>query len=150
VDDDVPVHLVTQLLDAVRHVALEHRRVRPLRVLQRRGHDVLRHLVELVGELALARRPGFGEALVGLPAEQQRGGVHRLVELELVAVLAALELERPTAVLVVLGAARVLDDAVDRDELGDHDLAHPVSPSSQFSSVALSERRTRRTGFDRG
>ena len=50
-------------------------RVGPLRVLQRRGDHVLRHVVELVRELAVARRPGGGEALVGLPPQQQRVGV---------------------------------------------------------------------------
>src|SRR3712207_8347678 len=44
---------------------------------------------------ALALGPRAREALVGPPAEQQAVGPHRLVELELVAVVAALVLEGP-------------------------------------------------------
>ncbi len=125
VDEDValvPVAQPSQIVEA------DHRRVVPLGILERRGDEVLRHGVELVGEIALARGPGRGEALVGDAAEQERVARHHLVELELVPVRPALELERPTAVLVALGPARILDDAVERDELGDDDLAHDVPP----------------------
>ena len=124
-DDDVAVLLRLQLLDRLDSVTFQHRRVGPLRVVQGRGDDVLRHGVELVRELALARRPGLGESLVRLAAEQQRGGVHRLVELELVA-FAAVDLERPAAVLEVLRAAGVFHDSVERNELGNDDLGHVV------------------------
>src|SRR5207244_4207711 len=100
--------------------------VGPLGVLQGGGHDVLRHVVELVRELALAGWPGLREALVGLAAEQQCLGLERLVELELVAVLAAVELEAPASVPEVLCSAGVLDHAVQRDELGHDDPSHPV------------------------
>ena len=54
----------------------------------------------------------------------------QLVELELVAVLAAVVLERPAAVLVALGSARILEHPVDRDELRHHQLAHRLLLSS--------------------
>ena len=87
-------------------------------------NHVLRIVVELVGELALARGPGGGKPLVGHPGQELNLGLHHLVELELVAVLAAVVLERPAAVLVVLGSARVLEHPVHRHELGHHQLAH--------------------------
>ena len=99
-------------------------RVRPLRVLQRRGHDVLRHRVEAVGELALAARPRVREALVGPPPEQQRRRSERLLGLELVALVATVELERPRPAHEVVVPARRLHDAVERDELSHHDPAH--------------------------
>jgi hypothetical protein len=95
VDDDVAVLLLLQFRDLVDHVAGDHGRVGPLRVAQRRRHDVLLHGVELVGELPVALGPGRGEALVGAPAEQQRGGAHRLVQLELVALVTTVDLEGP-------------------------------------------------------
>ena len=58
------------------------------------------------------RGPRLGEALVGDAPEQLRVSGHQLVELELVALLAAVELERPAAVLVLLAAARILDHTV--------------------------------------
>src|SRR5438067_13756200 len=51
-------------------------------------------------------------------------GLRQLAELEPVAVLAAVVLEGPTAVLVGLGSTRILEHAVDRHELGNHQLAH--------------------------
>src|SRR4051794_660865 len=105
-------------------LAREHRRVVPFGVTKRRRHDVLRHVVELVGEVAGARGPGFGKALVCDAAEQQRLRLVQLVDLELVALVAAVDLEGPAAVLVVLGAARILHHAVERHELRHHDPAH--------------------------
>jgi hypothetical protein len=84
-------------------------------------------VVDLVRELALARGPRLGEPLVGLPAQQLDVGLHQLVELEPVAVLAAVVVKAPAAVLEVLGSTRILEHAVDRDELGHHQLAHSVS-----------------------
>jgi hypothetical protein len=51
---------------------------------------VLLHPVEPVRELALARRPRGRESLVGDAAEEQRFGGRELVELEPVALGAAL------------------------------------------------------------
>ena len=96
---------------------------------ERLRDDDLRVGVQLVGERPLAGRPGRREALVGDPAEQRDLGVHQLVELELIALVAAVVLERPTAVLEALGAARILEDSVDGNELGDDQLAHLCSPS---------------------
>jgi hypothetical protein len=145
VDDDLAVGLVSQPRDRLGQVALEHRRVVPLRVLQGRGDDVLRHLVEPVRELAVARRPRLGEPLVGPAAEQQRVRGHRLVELELVPLVAASDLEGPAAVLEVLRPARILHDPVERDELGHNDLPHG---SLLSDCVLVTGRRTRRPLFD--
>src|SRR4051794_3103510 len=116
-------------------------RVVPVRVGQRARDDVLRHRVELVREAELVRAagPGGREALVSNAAEQQRVRVHHLVELEAVALLAALEAERPAAALEALGTARVLEDAVERDELGDDDPAHenPDGVRRRNSSAGL-------------
>jgi hypothetical protein len=112
-------------------------RVVPRRIAQRRRHDVLRHRVELVGEARLvgAIRPRGGEALVGRAAEQERVGGHHLVDLELVALVAALELERPAAELELLGAPGVLHHAVEGDELRHHDLPHDSSLSWSTDST---------------
>src|SRR6266511_4991267 len=88
--------------------------------------DHLRHRVHLRGEPAalLAHvRPGPGEALVGDPAEQLYVAGLQLLPLEIHA-LRRRGLEAPAAVLEVLRAARILHHAVQRDELGDHQLAH--------------------------
>ena len=116
VDDDVGVDIVLELGDLGRDVALEHGGVVPLGLVERRGDDVLRHRVELVGELALAPGPGVGEAFVGAAPDQEAVGRHRLLELELVAVVAAVELEAPAGVIEVL-ATRRLHHSVHRDEL---------------------------------
>src|SRR3979409_1968893 len=55
----------------------------------------------------------FAKPSQGTRPGQRRLGVEGLVELELVALLPPAELEAPAAVLVVLGPARVLDDAVE-------------------------------------
>src|SRR3954453_10858414 len=93
-------------------------------VRQCRGDDVLRHRVELVGELAIAVRPGSREALVSTSTEQQGRRAHRLVDLELVALVTAVEVERPRPADEVVVAARRLHDSVERYELGDDDAAH--------------------------
>src|SRR4051794_8167347 len=107
------VELLLELTHLSRRVAaVEDRRVAPLGVLERRRDDELRHGVELVGELAFAVRPGAGEALIGAPSEQQRVGAPGLLELELVSVVTAVELERPPRVLEVRFAAWRLHHAV--------------------------------------
>src|SRR5215213_4970349 len=116
------VELLLQLAHLGRRVAaVEDRRVVPLRVLERRRDDELRHRVELVGELALALRPGAGEALIGSQPYQQGVGLPRLVQLELIPVVSAVELEGPTRVLESRLAPRRLHDAVERYELRHHD-----------------------------
>jgi hypothetical protein len=75
--------------------------------------DVLGHVVELVGELALALGPGVREALVGLAPQQQSVRAHGLVELELVALVTARDLEAPSPVLEVLAPAWVFDHSIE-------------------------------------
>jgi hypothetical protein len=70
------------------------------------------------------RRPGPGEAFVRDPPEQLCIGSHQLVELEPVAIVSAVELERPTRVLELLSSSRRLDHAVKGDELGYDQLSH--------------------------
>src|SRR5262245_53531236 len=123
VHDDVSVVLFLQPPDTLVEVAFEHSGVAPVGVLERRRDHVLGHRVELVGELAVACRPRFGEPFVGDAPEQLRVRLHRLFQLERRA-LAGIDLERPAAVLEALGAARILHYAVQRDELGYDDLAH--------------------------
>ena len=94
-----------QLRDLLDNVATEDRRVRPCGVVERRGDDVLRHRVELVGELAIALWRRIGEALVGRTASV---ALHGLVDLELSPFLAAVELEAPAPVPEVLGPAGIL------------------------------------------
>src|SRR5205085_1835584 len=86
-------------------IALDQRRVVPRQLPQRRGDHVLRHRVHLLREADLIghRRPRGREALVGDAPEQQRLCLERLVELELGALLAALELEGPAAALLLGG-----------------------------------------------
>src|SRR5215510_10686456 len=128
VDHDVAARRSSQPGDLLDHVASEHRRVVPLGPVERGGDDVLGHAVELVRELALPRWPGRGKSLVGHTSQQKRLGVEGLIQLELVAGLATIELEGPTAVLVVLSSTRVLHDAVERDEFGYDDPGHSASP----------------------
>src|SRR5204862_6396576 len=118
--------------DLLRDVAPQHGRVAPLGLAHRRGHDVLGHRVELVGELALPRGPGRREALVGHPTQKQGVRGEGLVELELVSILAAVDFEAPTAVLEVLAPARVLDHPVERHELRYDDLSHLRPPSRWY------------------
>jgi hypothetical protein len=100
---------------------------------------VLRHPVELVRELAAARRPGGCEAFVGDSPEKQRSRGHHLVQLELVSVGTALELERPATSLEALGPARILRYPVHGDELRYDELAHAAS----FSVRPLDFRQNR-------
>src|SRR5439155_10597766 len=113
-----------QHADLFGEVALQHRRVVPLRVLEGLRDDELRHRVHLLPERAgaLHRRPRLREALVGHPAQELRVARLQLVELEAPALVA--DLEGPAAVRIALGPAGVLDDTIERDELGDHDPAH--------------------------
>ena len=57
----------------------------------------------------------------------------RLVELELVALLAAIDLEAPASVLEVLASTRGLHDTVQRHELGYDDPSHLDPPSRSLS-----------------
>src|SRR5688500_6338499 len=116
------VELLLQLAHLGRRVAaVEDRRVVPLGVLERRRDDELRHRVELLGELALALRPGAGEALIGSQPYLQGVCLPRLVQLELIPFVSAVELEGPTRVLESRLAPWRLHDAVERYELRHHD-----------------------------
>src|SRR5438105_9188034 len=72
VNDDWSAVLLAHATDFLREIASEHCRVGPLRRPERRRDDVLGHAVELVRELSVPRRPGGGESLVGLAADEQR------------------------------------------------------------------------------
>jgi hypothetical protein len=85
--------------------------------------------------LVLDGRPGRGEPVVGDPAEQLRIRRVELGELQLITLGAAVE-GGPVSGRPRLGAARVLDDAVQGDELGDHDLAHVRCPFSSRQGIA--------------
>ena len=61
--------------------------------------------------------PGAGEALIGAPADQEGVGLPRLLRLELVPVVTAIELEAPPRVLERF-ASRRLHDAVEGCEIG--------------------------------
>jgi hypothetical protein len=65
------------------------------------------HGVERVSEAPVALGPSRREALEGPPAEQQRGGAHRLVQLELVALVTTVDREDPPTVPVVLPATAI-------------------------------------------
>jgi hypothetical protein len=71
---------------------------------------------------------GRGELLVRDPAQQQGLRAEGLLELVVLALLSAIDLDRPTCVLETSDSARVLDDSVERNKLGYHDLAHFGSP----------------------
>src|SRR5215208_417224 len=124
VDDDVVGELLLELAYLGCDIPADDGRVVPLGLVQRRRDDELGHVVELVGELSFPRWPRIREAVVRHAPEEECVGRHRLVELELVSLFAPVELKAPTAVLVILGATRVFDDAVHRHELCDHDLSH--------------------------
>ncbi len=134
-----------QLGDLRRDVARDHRRVPPLGIGEGCRDDDLRVVVEPVGELTLARRPCCGEPLVGDPAEEVHLGLHQLVQLELVAVVAAVVLEGPGAVLVVLGPAGILEHTVHRNELRHHQLAHRPSPVLRAAPKTGAGARTHRS-----
>jgi len=82
-DDDVPVYVLLQRRDLVKHVALEDCRVVPGGMFEGRGHDVLGQAVQPVRQLAAAGWPPRGEPLVAAPAQQEGPGGQRLVESEL-------------------------------------------------------------------
>src|SRR5271154_3356715 len=82
-DDDVPVYVLLQRRDLVKHVALEDCRVVPGGIGEGRGHDVLGQAVQPVRQLAAARWPPRGEPLVASPAQKEGPGGQRLVEREL-------------------------------------------------------------------
>ena len=65
-----------------------------------------------------------GEALVGHAPQQLRVGVHQLLELELVARVAAVELNAQPRCSKPLRPSRRLEHAVERDELRHNELAH--------------------------
>ena len=70
-DDDVPVYVLLQRRDLVKHVALEDCRVVPGGFGEGRGHDVLGRAVQPVRQLAAARWPPRGEPLVASPGQQE-------------------------------------------------------------------------------
>jgi hypothetical protein len=79
------------------------------------GDDDLGHAVHLGAEVTgclLHGRPVGGEIFVGDPAQQLDVAGHQLAELELLTVFGG-EPERPAAEVGALGAARILDDAVE-------------------------------------
>src|SRR3954453_2221439 len=147
----VPLLEIPHLLD---DIAAENRRVLPLGILQRRRDDVLRHRVEVVGELALEMWPTRRKSLVGDPPEQLRVGGHGLVDLELIACRTAGEAVGPADPLERLAAARRLDNAVERHVLGHNDPAHyPLSSRSCAVVSVETDRRSsshRWTEFDNG
>src|SRR5207244_8193103 len=121
-DEDVSGHLAFEPRNLTGHVVSDNRRVGPrrVRVAQRRRDHILGHAVHLLAELVrVHRRPRLGESRVGDPPEQLRVGCHQFVDLELVAIIATVELEGPTAFLKGLAAAWRFDDAIQGDELGD-------------------------------
>src|SRR5438876_10122278 len=108
----------------------KHRRVVPGGILQSRGHDVLGHFVQPVGQFAAPGWPPRGEELVGSPTEQLGLGTQRLVEQELGRLFATplTDTTDPAAAPEALSTGRVLDDPVERDVLADDDLSHSGSP----------------------
>src|SRR6266568_2381077 len=118
VHDDLPLYLLLELRDLANYLARQDGRVRPFGLLERRGHDVLGQAVQTV------------QPLVAPPTHQQRLGALCLGQFELRPRLPVLahELNKPAAVPEPSLAARVLDDAVKRDVLADHDLSHLDSP----------------------
>jgi hypothetical protein len=79
---------------------------------------------DLVGH----RGPCLGEALVRLASEQKRIGLEDLVELELVAFRAALELKRPATAVETFCSAGVFHHSVQGHEFGDDDSSHVLAP----------------------
>jgi hypothetical protein len=143
-DEDVAVDLLLQLCDLLRDVPgpVDHRGVVPLRVLDRGGDEVLGHLVHALRKLAelalhaFSPGPGAGEALIGDPTDQLRLGAEELFALELAAVVAAVERERPALVLELLAAGR-LHHAVHRDEFGHGDGSHRSSCSISAAGCTI-------------
>src|SRR5262249_51352352 len=79
-----------------------------------------------VCQLATSGWPPRGEELVRSPTEQLRLGAKRLVEHDLGRLCATLLADPtdPPSALEPFRTGRVLDDAVERDVLADHDLSH--------------------------
>src|SRR5690349_8552610 len=146
VHDDLPLCLPLQLRHLADHLPLQHGRVRPFRLFERRGHDVLGEAVQPVHPFAaLGWRPR-AEVLVAAAAHEEGLGALRLGELELRPRLPVLadELLEPAAVPEPSLAAWVLDDAVERDVLTDYDRSHLASPC--LGSVSLRGLRRSRRG----
>ena len=119
--------------DALGEVAGEERRARPgERAGQGPAGDVLRDPVEQTGErdLLRGRRPVAGEDLIGLPSEEQRVHALRLLEQGVAGLLVEQRrlppAVREAAVAILVGPSRRLRHAVQRQELGDDELAHGV------------------------
>src|SRR5262249_55342360 len=95
-------------------------------ILERRGHDVLGHVVQPVRQFAAPRRPPRGEELVSSPTEQLRLGAQRLVEQDLGRLVATTlaDTTDPAAAPEPLRTGRVLDDSVECDVLADDDPSH--------------------------
>src|SRR6266516_4671235 len=117
-DVEVAVEALLQLPDRFRPIRAEDRRVVPLGALERRRDDVLRRLIHersagiVLGGPALPRRR---EHLEGTPPQEQRlAGSHDRTD-----GLPHLRIER-----VVHRPARLIEDAVQRDELVYRDLPH--------------------------
>jgi hypothetical protein len=129
-DEEVATRPLFQLRDRLGDVTLDHRGVVPVCTLERSRDDELRHRVHLLGEPGLVRprRPGRGETFVGLAPQEQRVGGENLVELELVAFRAPVELKGPAAALEAFGSARVFHHAVQRHELRYDEFAHCLPP----------------------
>src|SRR5260370_21569183 len=87
-DDDVPVYVLLQRRDLVKHVALEDCRVVPGGIGEGRGHDVLGQAVQPVRQLAAARWPPRGAPLVDAPAPPEGPRRPRLLPREPVALRA--------------------------------------------------------------
>src|SRR5215211_1172795 len=140
---------VLELPDSGGEVALEHRGVGPLRVLEGGRGDVLgqrveavRHRVVRIGGL----RPGGGEDVVGAPAEEERVHLAEHLVDELASRLVevgddpAAPVEAAAAIL--LRTARALVDAVDRDKRRDDEphvrprLAHALAARTSRSLAA--------------
>src|SRR5436190_664534 len=123
-DDDVPVYVLLQRRDLVRHVALEDCRVVPGGMFEGRGHHVLGQAVQPVRQLAAAGWPPRGEPLVAPPAQQEGPGAQRLAERELGELRATSDQADPAAGPEAFVTGRVLDDSVERDVLAHDDLSH--------------------------
>src|SRR5262245_10829059 len=126
--DDFPVQLLLQLRDRVHCVALEDRRVAPVRIFEGGGNDVLGHAVQPVRQLATPRWPSRGQPLVAPPTKQQGLCAQRLVERELAELRAVLDQSDPAADPEALVTGRVLDDPVEGDVVADDDPSHFDSP----------------------
>src|SRR5215831_14542813 len=116
--DDFSAEALLQVGDLLENVALQ----------DRRGHDVLGQAVQPVCQLAAPGGPLGSEPLVAPAAQQPCLGAERLVERELVDLWVVLDQTDPAAAPEALVTGRVLDDAVERDVLADHDPSHFGSP----------------------